>query len=144
MFKQMGPMAALMELGMDDSALDEMKEILFTNHVYLVVAYFLLSLSQTILRFFTIRQEYKFWKEIENNRGVSLKTLFYELVFSAVLTLYVYEHNSSKLVIAFSLLDIGVTIWKISRTFSLKIGGGFPWIRLEASELYRKREQIDS
>jgi hypothetical protein len=64
MFKQMGPMAALMELGMDDSALDEMKEILFTNHVYLVAAYFLLSLSQTILRFFTIRQEYKFWKEI--------------------------------------------------------------------------------
>ncbi len=90
MFKHMGPMGALMDLGMDDSALDEIKEILFTNHVYLVDGYFLHSLSQTILRFFTIRQEYRFWKEIENNRGVSLKTLFYELFFSAILTLYVY------------------------------------------------------
>jgi multisubunit Na+/H+ antiporter MnhC subunit len=61
---------------------------------------------------------------------VSLKTLFYELVFSAILTLYVYEHNSSKMVIGFSLLDMGVTLWKISRTFSLKMGGGFPWVRL--------------
>ncbi len=56
--------------------------------------------------------------------------MFYELVFSAILTLYVYEHNSSKMVIGFSLLDMGVTLWKISRTFSLKMGGGFPWVRL--------------
>jgi hypothetical protein len=77
MFDQMGPMGTLMQAGMDDSSIDELKEILFTNHVYLVVAFFLLSLSQTILRLFTLRQEYRFWKEIENNKGVSLKTLFY-------------------------------------------------------------------
>jgi hypothetical protein len=64
MFDKMGPMGALMQVGMDESSIDELKEILFTNHVYLVVAFFLLSLAQTILRFFTIRQEYKFWKEI--------------------------------------------------------------------------------
>lgn len=75
---------------------------------------------------------------------MSLKTLFYELAFSAVLTLYVYEHNSSKLIIFFSLLDIAVTAWKISRTFSLTLGGSFPWIRLQPSELYKKREKIDS
>jgi hypothetical protein len=126
----MGGFGALMQMGLDESSMDEMKEILFTNHVYLVVAFFLLSLSQSVLRFFTIRQEYRFWKEIDSNRGVSLKTLFYELVFSAVLTLYVYEHNSSRMVIIFSLLDIAVTAWKISRTFSLRVGGGFPWVRL--------------
>ena len=130
MFDKMGPMGALMQVGMDESSIDELKEILFTNHVYLVVAFFMLSLAQTVLRFFTIRQEYRFWKEIENNRGVSLKTLFYELIFSAILTLYVYEHNSSKMVIGFSLLDMGVTLWKFSRTFSLRVGGGFPWVRL--------------
>lgn len=144
MFDQLGPLGAIMEAGLDEAAVDELKEILFTNHVYLVAAFFFLSLAQSLLRFFTIRQEYRFWKEIENNRGVSLKTLFYELVFSVVLTLYVYEHNSSRMVIGFSLLDIAVTLWKISRTFSLKFGGGFPWMHLETSELYRGREKIDS
>lgn len=60
----MGTLGELMQMGVDDAAMDEIKEILFTNHVYLVAAYFLLSLAQTVLRFFTIRQEYRFWKEI--------------------------------------------------------------------------------
>jgi hypothetical protein len=48
------------------------------------------------------------------------------------------------MIIAFSLLDIAVTVWKISRTFSLRVSGNFPWLHLETSEVYRKREKIDS
>lgn len=51
-------------MGVDEDSMDELKEILFTNHVYLVAAFFLLSMTQTVLRFFTIRQEYTFWKDI--------------------------------------------------------------------------------
>ena len=94
----------------------------------MVASFFLLSMAQTILRFFTIKQEYQFWKNIENNKGVSLKTLFYELVFSIILTLYVYEYNSSKMIIGFSLLDIAVTAWKINRTFKIKFSSTFPFI----------------
>jgi hypothetical protein len=90
LWEQYGPMGELMKLSFDENTMDEMKEILFTNHIYLVVSFFLLSMSQTILRFFTIKQEYQFWKNIDKNQGVSLKTLFYELVFSVILTLYVY------------------------------------------------------
>lgn len=96
----------------------------------MVVTFFLLSLTQTVLRFFTIKQEYTFWKDIEKNKGVSLKTLFYELIFSVILTLYVYEYNSSKLIIAFSILDIMVTVWKISRTFTIRLQNSFPFVVL--------------
>jgi len=73
----MGAMESLMELSLSEDDFDEIKEMLFTNHVYLVATYFILSFLQTILRFLTIKNEYQFWKDIEKNQGVSLKTLFF-------------------------------------------------------------------
>lgn len=48
------------------------------------------------------------------------------------------------MIIGFSLLDIAVTVWKISRTFTIRLSNSFPFVRLETTELYKKREEIDS
>ena len=96
----------------EEDSMDEMKEMLFTNHIYLVVLFFALSMTQTILRFFAIKQEYLFWKNIEKNQGMSFKMLFFELGASVILTLYVMHHRSSKLIIAFSVLDVAVSAGK--------------------------------
>lgn len=74
-----GILGDLMGTIIDDSAMDEMKEILFSNHILLLITYFSLSGIQTILKLFTLKQEYQFWKNIGENKGMSLKTLFFEL-----------------------------------------------------------------
>ena len=43
----------------------------------------------------------------------------------------------------FHVLDILVTLWKISRTYSLALQPGFPFLSLRTSDLYRQREQLD-
>lgn len=75
---------------------------------------------------------------------MSLKTLFFELGAEVIVTLYLIEHDSTKLVIFFCLLDIAIVIWKLTRTFKFRITTQFPFLTLTTSELYKKREQVDS
>ena len=74
---------------------------------------------------------------------MSLKTLFFELVAEIIILLYLYEYDSGKLILFFNFLDILVTLWKITRTYSLNFSLQFPFIRVTTSELYKQREKID-
>ena len=73
--KDLGPMAEY--LNIKEDAMDELKEMMFDNPPWLIALYFILSLAETILKFATIKSEFKFWKDIDKNKGVSLKTLFF-------------------------------------------------------------------
>jgi hypothetical protein len=74
---------------------------------------------------------------------VSLKTLFFSLAADMILLLYLYEYDASKMILAFHVVDIAVTVWKLSRTYSITFGARFPFLGLKASELYQKREKLD-
>ena len=64
-------------LGIKDESMDEMKEFMFDNPPWLIALYFLLSCAEVLLKFATIKSEFRFWKDIDKNKGVSLKTLFF-------------------------------------------------------------------
>lgn len=96
-----------------------------------------------MLKFATIKSEFKFWKDIEKNKGVSLKTLFFELTAEIILLLYLYEYDAGKFIMVFHVLDIVVTLWKITRTYSLTLTPRFPFLAVKTSELYRQREKLD-
>jgi len=130
-------------LDLKEEAMDEMKEFMFENPPWLIALYFLLSLAEIVLKFATIKSEFRFWKDIDKNKGVSLKTLFFELAAEVVLLLYLYEYDAGKIILVFHVLDILVTLWKISRTYSITVGPRFPFLRLATSELYRQREKLD-
>lgn len=53
-----------MGLMMDDDALDDMKELLFTNNLYIVGITIVMTLFKTILEIFALRNEFKVWNEI--------------------------------------------------------------------------------
>jgi hypothetical protein len=72
-----------------------------------------------------------------------LKTLFFQLFADVILALYLYEYGANKLVVFFQVLDIVVDVWKLSRTYSIVLRRRFPFVGLETSELYKKREKID-
>jgi len=57
--------------------------------------------------------------------------------------LYLYEYDAGKLIFFFHVLDIAVTLWKITRTYTLGFISSFPFIEIRTSELYRKREKLD-
>ena len=44
--------------------MDDLKELLFTNNLYLVILMFAMSLAKTILEIFALKNEFKVWNEI--------------------------------------------------------------------------------
>ena len=42
--------------------------------------------------------------------------------------LYLYEYDAGKLILFFHVLDIAVTLWKITRTYTLGLISSFPFI----------------
>lgn len=131
-------------LELKEEHLDEFKEFFFMNSVWLIAAYYFLALAEVVLKLAFIKSEFQFWKNIDQNRGVSLKTLFFELAAKAIFILYLLEHQASKIILFFDFLDLLVTLWKLSRTFSLQVSPSFPWLGLRTTDLYKKREAIDS
>lgn len=124
--------------------MDEMKEFLFSNPTWLVVLYFVLSFGETFLKMAFVKSELAFWKNIASNRGISLKTLFFQLVADLVISLYLYEYGANTLVIVFHVVDVAITVWKISRTYSLQLTQQFPFVGLRPSEAYLERAAYDS
>jgi hypothetical protein len=104
-------------------------------------AYYLLALAEFLLKMAFIKSEFMFWKNIDQNKGVSLKTLFFELGAKIIFILYLYEYKSS-IILFFDSLDLLITL--ISRTFCLKLTPGFPFLRLATSDVYKQREAIDN
>jgi hypothetical protein len=129
---------------MKEELMDEFKEFFFMNSPWLVGAYYLLALAEFLLKMAFIKSEFMFWKNIDQNKGVSLKTLFFELGAKIIFILYLYEYKSSKIILFFDSLDLLITLWKISRTFCLKLTPGFPFLRLATSDVYKQREAIDN
>ena len=64
---------------------------MFENPLWLIILYFTLSFSEVILKMAFVKSEFNFWKNINQNKGISLKTLFYSLFADVVIALYLYE-----------------------------------------------------
>ena len=91
-----------------------------------------------------VKSELTFWKNIDQNKGISLKTLFFQLFADLFISLYLYEYGASTLIIVFHAVDIAITSWKITRTYSLTLNSTFPFLRLQPSQAYLDRAAIDS
>jgi len=47
-------------------------------------------------------------------------------------------------VIVFHMVDVAITLWKITRTYSIVFQGRFPFLKLQPSQAYLDRAAIDS
>lgn len=69
-----------------------MKELLFTNNLYIVAITMIMTLVKTILEIFALKNEFKVWNEIEKNKGLSIKILYTDLLFQVVFFLYLVDN----------------------------------------------------
>ena len=62
-----------------------------------------------------------------------MKTLFFQFFADIIIALYVYEYDANKMIIFFHVIDIGITVWKISRTYSISLTKKVPFVKLTTS-----------
>ena len=126
MLKEANPYVA--DLYTDDM-IDMIKEILFTNHFYVIVLYFTLSTIQTFMQIFAFKNEVEVWKSVQKKGGLSIKSLYQNLLCSIIICLYLHDQEANYLYIVFNLLDIVLNIWKITRAVQVEFTSSFPFIK---------------
>lgn len=93
-----------------------MKELLFTNNIYVVAVTMIMTLLKTGLEIFALKNEFKVWNEIEKNKGLSLKILYTDLLFQVVFFLYLVDNESNMMMTIPMAFGILVVLWKIKKT----------------------------
>lgn len=105
----------LMDLLQDPEAMDDVKEVLFDNNLYLVALTMVLSVLESVFQFLAVKNEIQFWRNIEKHPGISIRSLTVQLFFTVVFVLYLIDSGASKLVILMQLVNVPVCVWKLGK-----------------------------
>lgn len=128
-----------------DEMIDMIKEMLFTNHLYLTAAFFILSTLQTFMQLFAFKNEIEVWKKVQEKGGLSIKALYQGLVMEIIIILYLLDRKASQFYLFLNGLQLILTLWKITRAVEVKFNTSFPFIRFGYKPWYhRKTETADS
>ena len=62
-----------------------------------------------------------FWKNLNSHKGISLRTLYVSFVFEVIVLLYLFDNETSTLILISSVVELALTIWKIFKTTKFKV-----------------------
>jgi len=122
-----------------DTNMDDIKEMFLDTNPYLLAVTIVVSLLHSVFEFLALKNDISFWKNLESHRGLSLRSLYVNLYVEFVVLLYLFDNDTSTLILVSSIAEIGVTIWKILRTtkFKRRADGQFPWFEIDHKDTYK-------
>ena len=74
----------------------------------------IVSLLHMVFEFLAFKSDISFWNGKESMEGISVKSLYMELVMSIIIQLYLLENETSLLISLPHGLNILLTLWKIA------------------------------
>jgi len=146
MEKQIGQAGGMYEEWGIDSNMDEMKEMFLDTNPYFLALTICVSMLHSIFEFLAIKNDIQFWKNLNSHRGLSLRSLYISFYVEIVVLLYLWDNETSSLILLTSVAELGVTVWKIMKTtkFQLRADGKFPWVEFNHRDTYKNTtEQFD-
>lgn len=82
---------------------------------------------------------------MQEKGGLSIKALYQQLICEVIVCLYLIDNDSNKLFLAFSGLNMVLTVWKVMRAVQITGTHSFPYFGLKYKAWYhRKEEKIDT
>ncbi len=84
-----------------------------------------------------------FWKNVESHKGLSLRSLWVNLITEIVIILYLLDNETSYVILISTIAGLGVTIWKIFKTtnFKKKEDKKFPFYEIDYQQAYKETTQ---
>ncbi|CAD8046500.1 unnamed protein product [Paramecium primaurelia] len=131
-------------LGMDiydEIAEDNTKEMLFETNFYLVAVTMIVSLLHTIFSTLAIKNDFQYWKNLNSQEGISIRALYTNFVFDIIITLYLLDNETSYLIIVQQFVELGLMVWKITKTTKFKIINVFPYVEFLHQKSYESKTQ---
>lgn len=122
--------------------LEELKDILMSTNVYLLVTTLVVSILHTLLDLLSLKNDFQFWLNSKSFTGISVKTLFVQIASDAIILLYLWNSSSqtSTYLLFFMGASLLLNLWKLTRVCSFSLNLSFPFFHVGFEGDYRTSE----
>jgi hypothetical protein len=120
------------ELGFEESDIDDVRRLIADTNVTLLAITMLASALHMLFEFLTFKNEVSFWRNNKDLTGLSVRSLFIDMIGQAIILLFLIEKDSSLLMSIPAAIGVAIAAWKCQR------GAGFRFVRLSKSEQKQK------
>ena len=93
---------------------DEYKRIWLETDPILFGVTAVVSVLHSLFEFLAFKNDIQFWNGKEDVEGISVKTLYANIMMSIVITLYLFENETSLLILVPQVIAIGIDVWKLT------------------------------
>lgn len=103
------------EMGLQPFDFDEMKRMYLETDKILLCVTMIVSLLHTVFEILAFKNDIQFWNNKEELEGISVKTLYFQLIQSIVIFLYLFDNETSFMIVMSNGFGIGLEVWKICK-----------------------------
>ncbi|EFJ43770.1 hypothetical protein VOLCADRAFT_106719 [Volvox carteri f. nagariensis] len=143
-----------------DGESDEMKRIFLEGNPILLYLYhrqelfcvqrpalhaagltFVVSLLHTVFDLLAFKNDIGFWKNNKSMEGLSARTVLINAFCQVVILLYLFDNDTSFVVLLSSVLGTGIELWKVTKAFDVSFNRQrFPYIILKDRATYSNKQ----
>jgi hypothetical protein len=130
-------------LGFEKSDIDDVRRLISDTNVILLGITVLASVLHLLFEFLTFKSDVDFWKKNTDLTGLSVRTLFGDLICQCIVLAYLVEQESSLLMTVPAAIGILIAAWKCQRAAGFQVvrySSDGPWWRwkIQARRLLKK------
>jgi hypothetical protein len=107
-------------LGFEDSDIDEIKRLIADTNITLLSITMLASALHLLFEFLTFKSEVSFWNKNKDLTGLSVRSLFLDLIGQTIILFYLIEKESSLLTVVPCAIGCLIALWKGHRAAGLQ------------------------
>lgn len=116
------------ELGFEQSDIDDLRRLIADTNVALLGITVLASALHLLFEFLTFKNEVSFWQNNSDLTGLSVRSLFLDMIGQFIIVLYLIDKDSSLLMTVPSAIGVLIALWKCQRA------AGLAFVRVSSSD----------
>lgn len=109
------------ELGFEQSDIDDLRHLIADTNVMLLGITLLASALHMLFEFLTFKSEVSFWQNNSDLTGLSVRSLFLDMVGQFIIILYLIDQETSLLITVTSGFGVLVALWKCQKAAGFAI-----------------------
>lgn len=121
---------------------DILKAMLLEANPILLAVFGTVSLLHMVFEFAAFSSDVSFWRNAKSVEGLSMKQIAMNVFFQGVILLYLWDNDTSWMVLGSSAVGLAIEVWKLRRAFEVSVewkqGSLLPSITWEDQEEYAK------
>lgn len=133
-------------LGETEGNADDIKRIFIDNPPWLLALTFVISILHTIFDVLAFKSEIQFWKSRKTMEGLSLKTIYINLISNFIILLYLIDNDASWMVLISGFLGTIIEGWKVTKATHVSIRrwiGFIPIPQFKEKASYKSTKKYD-